>query len=218
MIYDIDALKAMIPLYLNDQLSPEEQHAFSQGLADYPELAAELAEYQEIQISYRDLEAETPFPNQDRLFSRIMEKIDRGETADAHEKTVRRAVTPGWRERLRDFFYTTFVSPKVAWSVAAVQVVLLVVLIGSMPERSSFQTLSAPGSESNGQLTLNVVFDENAAEKEIRALMLKTGAVIVGGPSATGLYVLAVPRKQKPEEISAALSGSGIVTFVEPRY
>ena len=218
MIYDIDALKAMIPLYLNDQLSAEEQHAFSQGLADYPELAAELAEYREIQDSYRDLEAETPFPNQDRLFSRIMEKIDREETADAHEKTAPRAVTPGWRERLRGFFYTTFVSPKVAWSVAAVQVVLLVALIGAMPERSAFQTLSTKGSESKGLHTLNVVFDEDAAEKEIRALLLKTGAVIVGGPSATGLYVLAVPQEQTPEEISAALSGSGIVTFVEPRY
>ena len=218
MIYDIDTLKAMIPLYLNDQLSEEDQRAFSRGLADHPELAAEVAEYQEIQDIYRDLEAETPFPNQDRLFSRIMEKIDREETAAVHEKTVRRAVTPGWRERLTVFFYTTFGSPKVAWSVAAVQVVLLVALIGTMPERSSFQTLSAPGSETRGQFTLNVVFDENAAEKEIRALMLKTGAVIVGGPSATGLYVLAVPREQKPEEISATLSGSGIVTFVEVRY
>jgi anti-sigma factor RsiW len=218
MIYDADALKEMIPLYLNGQLTEQEKDAFEEDLAKYPELAAEVAEFKEIKESYRDLEAETPFPHQDRLFSQIMAQIDRKETATAKEKAVPRDASPDLREKLVDFFHRTFVSPKIAWSVVAVQVVLLVTLLVVMPGRSTFQTLSAPGNGTDGQLTLNVVFDEKAVEKEIRALMVKTGATIVGGPSANGLYIVVIPRDQPLEEISGILLRSGIVSFVEPRY
>jgi anti-sigma factor RsiW len=218
MIYDADTLKEMIPLYLNGQLSEQEEDAFEEGLADYLELAAEVAEFKEIKESYRDLEAETPFPHQDRLFSGIMAQIDRERTVTAKEKVAHREASSDLRSKLVDFFHSTFVSPKVAWSVVAVQVVLLVTLLVAMPGRNTFQTLTAPGNGTDGRLTLNVVFDEKAVEKEIRALMVKTGATIVGGPSANGLYIVAIPRDQPPEEISGILLRSGIVSFVEQRY
>jgi anti-sigma factor RsiW len=218
MIYDADTLKEMIPLYVNGQLTEQEKKAFTQGLAEHPELAAEVAEFKAIEESYRDLEAETPFPNQDRLFSKIISQIDREETATGKQKAGARDASPGLREKLVDFFHTTFISPKVAWSVVAVQIVLLVTLLVAMPGRSTFQTLTAPGHGIDERLTLNVVFDETAVEKEIRALLVKTGATIVGGPSANGLYIVAIPRDQSPEEISGILLRSGIVSFVEQRY
>lgn len=218
MIYDADTLKEMIPLYVNGQLTEQEKKAFTQGLAEHPELSAEVAEFKAIKESYRDLEAETPFPHQDNLFSKIMLQIDREETTKGKEKAAARDASPGMLEKLVDFFHDTFISPKVAWSVVAVQVVLLVTLLVAMPGRSTFQTLTAPGNGTDERLTLNVVFDEKAAEKEIRALLVKTGATIVGGPSASGLYIVAIPRDQPPEEISGILLRSGIVSFVEQRY
>lgn len=218
MIYDADTLKEMIPLYVNGQLTEQEKKAFTQGLADHPELSAEVAEFKAIKESYRDLEDETPFPNQDRLFSKIMAQIDREESAPGKETAAARDASPGLREKLVDFFHNTFISPKVAWSVVAVQVVLLVTLLVAMPGRSTFQTLTAPGNGPDERLTLNVVFEEKAAEKEIRALLVKTGATIVGGPSANGLYIVAIPPDQPPEKISGILLRSGIVSFVEQRY
>lgn len=218
MIYDADTLKEMIPLYVNGQLTEQEKKAFTQGLADHPELSAEVAEFKAIKESYRDLEDETPFPNQDRLFSKIMAQIDREESAPGKETAAARDASPGLREKLVDFFHNTFISPKVAWSVVAVQVVLLVTLLVAMPGRSTFQTLTAPGNGTDARLTLNVVFEEKAAEKEIRALLVKTGATIVGGPSANGLYIVAIPPDQPPEKISGILLRSGIVSFVEQRY
>jgi anti-sigma factor RsiW len=218
MIYDAEALKEMIPLYLNGQLSDEEQKAFAQGLKDFPELAAEVAEYEAIQASYPELEAETPFPQQDILFGRIMDKIDREETTPVRNQAAAREVKSGWREKLADFFYTTFRSPKVAWSVAAVQVVLLVVLLAGMPQRSTFQTLTAPGRLPDGRITLNVVFDGNARAKDIRAVLIDNGATIVGGPSAEGRYIVAIGADRSPEAVADLLLQSGVVSFVGQHY
>jgi anti-sigma factor RsiW len=218
MIYDAEALKEMIPLYLNGQLSDEEQKAFAQGLKDSPELAAEVAEYEAIQASYPDLEAETPFPPKDILFGRIMDKIDREETSPVRDQAVAREVKSGWREKLADFFYTTCRSPKVAWSVAVVQVVLLVVLLAGMPQRGTFQTLTAPGRLPDGLITLNVVFDPDTREKDMRAVLIDNGATIVGGPSADGRYIVAIAGNRSRQAVADAMLQSGVVAFVGQHY
>ena len=218
MIYDAEALKEMIPLYLNGQLGDEERKAFAQGLKDHPELAAEVAEYEAIQASYQDLEAETPFPRQDMLFDRIMDKIDREAASAVGTQAAAREVKPGWREKLADFFSAAFRSPKVAWSVALVQVVLLVVLLAGMPQRGTFQTLTAPGRLPDGQITLNVVFDANTREKDMRAVLIDNGATIVGGPSADGRYIVAIAGNRSAQAVADAMLQSGVVAFVGQHY
>lgn len=219
MTYDVDTLKEMIPSYLNGRLGAEEQQAFEKGLAAYPELAAELAEYEAIQGSYRQLEAETPFPDQDPLFDRIMAQIDREAAAPAQPpQAAPEAPTAGLAETLHRFFHDLFGSPRVAWAVAAVQVVLLVALLVGLPQRHAFQTLTTPGPSAGARPALNVVFDENAIEKEIRALLVETGVTIVGGPSVEGLYILAVPGERPVADVSRVLSRSKLVIFVEQRY
>jgi anti-sigma factor RsiW len=218
MIYDTDKLKEMIPAYLNGQLSEEEQKAFERSMRDHPELAAEVAEYEAIQASYHDLEAETPFPRQDILFGRIMDKIDREETATVRTRPTARQTQFGWREKLADFFYTTFRSPKVAWSVAVVQVVLLVVLLAGMPQRGTFRTLTAPGRLPDGRITLNVVFDPDTREKDMRAVLIDNGATMVGGPSADGRYIVAIAGNRSPEAVADAMLQSGVVAFIGQHY
>ncbi len=219
MIYDTDTLKEMIPLYLNGQLSEEEQKTFERSMREHPELATEVAEYEAIQASYHDLEAETPFPRQDILFSKIMDKIDREETATVRTRPTARETKSGWREKLADFFYTTFRSPKVAWSVAVVQVVLLVVVVlAGMPQHGTFQTLTAPGRLPDGRITFNVVFDPDTREKDMRAVLIDNGATMVGGPSADGRYIVAIAGNRSPEAVADAMLQSGVVAFIGQHY
>jgi anti-sigma factor RsiW len=218
MTYNADTIKEMIPLYVNGKLAEQEKKAFLQGLKEYPELAQEVADFREIDVIYKDLEAEIPFPDPDAVFNRIMDNIDR-QGAGAREKApVRKVLTPGFREKLIDFFRTGFMSPRVAWSVAAVQIVLLAAILVALPGRSAFETLTYSGNGLAARQELNVVFDEDAVEKDIRALMVRAGATIVGGPSTGGLYIIAIAGDQDAEAVSAVLRNSGIVSFVEQRY
>lgn len=218
MTYNIDTIKKMIPLYLNGRLSGQEKEIFEQGLKEHPDLTEELSDFQEINAVYNDLEADVPFPDPNAMFNRILDKIDREEAGARQKAPVRKVVIPGLREKLIDFFQTTFMSPRVAWSVAAVQIVLLAALLVALPGRSTFQTLTSPGNGANARQELNVIFNEDATEKDIRELMIQNGVTIVGGPSDNGLYIVAISSGQSVDAISLALRNSGIVSFVEQRY
>lgn len=218
MTYDSDTIEEMIPLYLNGRLPEAEKEAFLQGLREHPELAETFADFREIDAGYSDLEAGVSFPDPDIMFSRIMDNIDQETAAAPAKAPVRKVVTPGFREKLIDFFQTAFLSPRVAWSVAAVQIVLLAAVLAVMPGKNTFETLTSSGNGIAARQELNVVFDEEAAEKDIRALMVRAGTTIVGGPSASGLYIIAIAGDQDTEAVSAILRNSGVVSFVEQRY
>jgi len=213
MKYDAAALKEMIPLYINGRLSDSERAAFEAALASDPALKQELSEFEEIAALYPDIEEEIPFPSSDRVFSRIMDNID------AQEKKAPSPDGPGVLfEKLADFIRTTFFSPRVAWAVAAVQLLLLVTLVGTMPDRQEFETLSSGGATTETVLKINIVFEEDAMEKDIRALLNHLDAGIVAGPMANGLYVIEITQSPSPDDVLKALMDSKFVRLAEPKY
>lgn len=213
MKYDAAALKEMIPLYINGRLSDGERAAFETALESDAALRQELSEFEEIAALYPGIEEEIPFPSSDRVFSRIMDNID------AHEKKAASPDGP-WVlfEKLADFIRTTFFSPRVAWAVAAVQLVLLVTLVGTMPDRQEFETLSSGGAATETVLKINIVFEEDAMERDIRALLNQLDAGIVAGPMANGLYVIEITEAPSPDEVLKALLDSKLVRLAEPKY
>jgi anti-sigma factor RsiW len=214
MKYDAAALKEMIPLYINGRLSDSEMTAFEKALESDAALKQELSEFEEIAALYPDIEEEIPFPSSDRVFSRIMDNID------AQEKKAAISDAPGMVfEKLADFIRTTFFSPRVAWAVAAVQLVLLVTLVGTMPDEQEFKTLSSGQTTTATSERFNVVFREDAMEKDIRALLKKIDAGIVAGPLANGLYVIEARSSERPEEgVVNVLLNSKLVRLAEPNY
>jgi len=213
MKYDAAALKEMIPLYINGRLSDSERAAFEAALASDPALKQELAEFEEIAALYPDIEEEIPFPSSDRVFSRVMDNID------AQEKKAASPDGPGVLfEKLADLIRMTFFSPRVAWAVAAVQLVLLVTLVGTMPDTQDFETLSSGGATTATVLKINIVFEEDAMEKDIRALLNQLDAGIVAGPKANGLYVIEIAQSPSPDDVLKVLLDSKFVRLAEPKY
>ncbi len=213
MKYDAATLKEMIPLYINGRLSDSERAAFEAALASDPALKQELSEFEEIAALYPDIEEEIPFPSSDRVFSRIMDNID------AQEKKAASPDGPGVLfEKLAEFIRTTFFSPRIAWAVAAVQLVLLVTLVGTMPDTQDFETLSSGGATTETVLKINIVFEEDAMEKDIRALLNQLDAGIVAGPMANGLYVIELTQSPSPDDVLKTLMDSKFVRLAEPKY
>ena len=213
MKYDAAAFKEMIPLYINGRLSDSERAAFEKALESDAALKQELSEFEEIAALYPDIEEKIPFPSSDRVFSRIMNNID------AQEKKAASPDAPGMVfEKLAEFIRTAFFSPRVAWAVAAVQLVLLVTLVGTMPDTQEFKTLSSGGAATETVLKFNIVFEEDAMEKDIRALLNQLDAGIVAGPMANGLYVIEITESQPPDDVVKALLDSKLVRLAEPKY
>ena len=138
---------------------------------------------------------------------------------DAQEKKAASPDGPGVLfEKLAEFIRTTFFSPRVAWAVAAVQLLLLVTLVGTMPDRQEFETLSSGGATTETVLKINIVFEEDAMEKDIRALLNHLDAGIVAGPMANGLYVIEIAQSPSPDDVLKALMDSKFVRLAEPKY
>ncbi|MCM2269899.1 MAG: zf-HC2 domain-containing protein [Thermoanaerobaculia bacterium] len=112
--------------------------------------------------------------------------------------------------------------PGLRWLVAAqtAALVALALALGSTSARPAgdFRTLSADAAvvAVAEPLRLRVVFDERASERELRALLVPLGAVLVGGPSPLGVYTLELPGVHEPAATLAALREQPLIRFVEP--
>ncbi len=207
MTYNHDQLKEMIPIYLNGQLSKKEHIAFEQGLQRFPDLATELAEFAEIQESYSVVQDDTPI-DADRVFARIQNNIRKQEV-----QTPAFSIK-AWFQQLGQILVGWYRTPALSWSVAGLQFAALVLVIALVPSDNPFHTYSADPSPKEG-IHINVVFNQGAQEIEIRTLLQQIHASIVDGPTAGGLYVLALDAKADMNTILQKLSASGIVRLAE---
>jgi hypothetical protein len=193
-------LRERLPWYANGTLAPAEAaplHAHLEGCAACRD---ELARCRRLAdgLQARDEPGWAPSA---AGFARLMATIDDSERATAPTRGGT------WRERLherlRDWLGGS--SPPVRWALAT-QTALIVVLgaawVAPTPE-PPYRALSdpAPGVPAPG-VALRVVFDDDITEREWRDLLLAVGGRIVQGPSALGVYTVAIA----PSQAAAALA------------
>src|SRR5262249_29152576 len=132
-------------------------------------------------------------PSPDGL-ARVLRRIDAIE-ADG-------AAGSGWRHWLRERAESVrellgITPPALRWALAvqsALVAVLGAALIWQAAAGGQYRTLAdRSDSAARGQAQLHVAFAEDAQEREIRALLAKVDGTLVGGPSRTGVYTVAVP-------------------------
>jgi len=210
MTSNIEEFKAMIPVYLNGRLSQAETEAFEDALESYPELKQELKEFSVIQQSYDTLEEKISVDSE-AIFSRIRHNIQ-SET----QKQRRPSLGIGeFLERVRQVMGNLFHSPGVSWSVAAVQFAVIIALVVFIPKENIFKTYTSTSVTGEPRARINVVFNEDALEAQIRGLLQETGTIIVDGPYASGLYVLEITNDGDVDAVISKLIKSEIVRLAE---
>jgi hypothetical protein len=166
----------------------------------------------EIKQSYLDLSDKMPLPPSN-AFARIMDSIN------ADEKKQKENIQQSLFEKITEFLHGIVVAPKVGWAVAGVQFAVIMFLILSPPasDMGDFQTLSINTASDKG-VEVNIVFQDNALQKDISQLMINSGAIIVNGPNESGLYVLKVKHGHDLEIRLETIGNSKIVKFMNKRY
>ncbi len=210
MTYKHDELRELIPLYLNGRLSEKERQEFEDAVNSYPELKRELMEFTEIKDSYKDIEYEIPQPS-DTIYKRIVSNVKSGTEVSAFKRK-------GYLEQIQGFLKGLFLSPRVSWGVVAVQVVIILFMLVRLPEGDKFRTLTSEYALKGEEIRINVVFEEDAREREIREVLNKIGAFLIGGPSAEGLYIIQIKDNQDIEVALKVLRNSKFVRFVERAF
>jgi anti-sigma factor RsiW len=187
-------IEELLPFYLNGTLDEGERVEVEAALAESEDLRWELEFLEGVQ---RDVQTRDPGRSPgDFGLARLMRDIEAEGRVSAPVVQSRSRV---WQ-----------IAAAVALALFATQTVLVVTSPGTLVELAGGETAGAKGP------TLTVAFVPEASEAEIRALLLANGLEIVGGPSALGLWTVAVSGDGSAAEAVAALRAeSGLVESAE---
>lgn len=186
-------IRDLLPYYVRGLLSEPEKRRVEEALKKDPALREELEEWRALSGAY-DLLAAEEKPPEDLLLR------------------LKARLRPP-RRRIWIFTRRSFPSFKTLVIVFQFLLIVFLGLKAYYPSSLRYTTLSTPVKE-KGEL-INVLFQPQAREKEIRRLLLSVGARIVDGPYPSGLYVIRVNNPGEVPRVLAVFRKSPLVTLAE---
>ena len=192
-----EAATLLLPWYANGTLSPEETRQVEAHLGQCPHCRAELEQYRILGEQVRE-QPEWTWQPPSGHFERLMADIDRLDTLAV---PVRAKPSP-W-QRLMDWLRET--PQPMRWTLAAESLALaMLVLVVWLPGRPvvepGFETLSSVTTSTRPTgPRLRVGFDPTLRIADLQSLLQVLNGQIVAGPSALGIYTIALDAKESPE-------------------
>jgi hypothetical protein len=185
-----DELEALLPFYLNGTLSGDDLAAVESWLASGPDAMAALAAAEaELLASVAANEAIRPPADALTRFARALDK----EAGPAREPSSASWLAQAWR-RLAGL------PVGLAWGAAAAALALLILqaTTGIGVRSPGYEIAGAEAELYAGPFAL-VSFKAEARMAEIAPFLSENGAVVISGPSAGGVFRLAIPVKTVAE-------------------
>ena len=118
----------------------------------------------------------------------------------------------------KEYIVDFFTSARFAWGLAIAQFIL----IGTLLFTAAGKNITAIGSDGRpiaDVATINVVFADNATQKDIRDLLGSVDAQIANGPTSIGLYTIYVKGNQNDaKNVINRLKKSTLILLAEPAF
>lgn len=228
---DLDRVREWLVWYAQGAL-PEHERVFietwlERHVANHPDIAAELAWLRSasglLQAQAR-AEAYNAAPELDAGLSALMQRIARNKPRVETPRPAMQAT--GVLARLVRWLDDLLGAPgrgmlSMAMGIGAVlvlQAAVIAHLMQAAPAEQSPLSGAAPtGLPLAGSYTvLTVTIQPTASESALRALLLDTGAQLVAGPSALGLYSLSVPTGQSQQATGKLRAATSVISSVQP--
>ncbi len=191
------AATLLLPWYANGTLDPEETWQVEEHLGQCPHCRAELAQYRVLSEQVQEQSGPAWQPPDDH-FDRLMADIERLDTP-----AVPVRAKPSIGQRLMDWLRET--PQPMRWTLAAESLALaMLVLVVWLPGRPvvepGFETLSSVTTSTRPTgPRLRVGFDPTLRIADLQSLLQVLNGQIVAGPSALGIYTVALDAKERPE-------------------
>ncbi|WP_455207282.1 RNA polymerase sigma factor [Kaarinaea lacus] len=215
-------LRELIPLYINGALSGKHKIAFEKSLKNDPNLKQEYMEFYEIEAYFDQLDTASK-QQLDRLYSTIKNNLE--DLQELPESQLEEEKIAGTKV---DFLHELLSSARIGWGLAILQfVVLVIVLIFAVPDNSDSVEANITAAITAAQILqqqnkgkqLNVIFQDNATNQQIRDLLLALQAEVHSGPTEIGLYTISVEgNEQRVQEVLSTLRSSGVVVLADLAY
>ncbi len=214
MTYKDNKISDLIPDYCNNRLDTHDKADFEKRLQDDRELLKEYNDFRGFQTLYRQVDSTEPTPS-DAIFDQISSNISARQTvkqkAPVQSSPLGESIRSYWQQ-FREFM-------TVPWMLAAAQAVVIVLLLMPATQQNTYSTLSATQDTiASEKIGINVVFQPNALESDIRSLLHKIQGSISNGPSTEGRYLVNINTQTDLDTTMQTLKQSKIVLFAEPVF
>ena len=213
----------LLPWYVNGTLDDSETREVEAYLERSPEARAELAELRVLEDAVTTLAEDEP-AWKPGLLTDALRRIG------VHEREQASATEAQFGARVRRFVERILpgldVTPRVPRLALAVQLALVLglgsALVLTQLREPDYGTLSGGSASVADRALVQVGFQSDVSEAELRALLRELDAEIVAGPSAQGLYTVGLPHTpDQSEEIEAGIRAlrarSDVVRYAERR-
>jgi len=196
----------LLPWFVTGTLDAEESVGLEQHLQGCPACRAELESLRAFQTAY--VSSDIP-PDAGHALSKLRTRLD----SEASAPKMRRQ-RPGLR--LPDLLGLSPGWMKLALA-AQFGVILALGFEFVQTERAGFEyhTLASASTPARAAGSLVVVFDPNAAQREVARILRRSGARVVDGPTASNGYVLVTARGGLQDAL-ASLRAERAVLLAEP--
>jgi anti-sigma factor RsiW len=199
----------LLPWLANGTLDDAERHAVEQHLQGCEQCRRELQWLQQVGAAYAETAAA---PDAGPALARLRGRLD--EPAGSDRWPLRR---PWQRAGAAVLGRGRWIGFALAGQLGVIVALGWVLAVREPPAgtAAAYRTLSAPGSvdagAAAGAARLIVVFDPELRERDMRRIVRDAGARIVGGPSASNGYVLAVAPGAADSALEKLRSDHGVV-------
>ncbi|RZL95018.1 MAG: zf-HC2 domain-containing protein, partial [Variovorax sp.] len=209
----------VLPWLANGSLAGSELERVQAHLKGCAACRADLAALHTLRAAGHGAE---PACDPDAALARLLPQLDAPASAPAAPAPpaaapaplpARPSPLPGWRTRLaaNDGRWLRLAVGAQCCVIAVLAGLLARPSGGSQAQTGDYRVL---GAAAGTQSQLIVMFKPDTPERELRRLVLQNGARIVGGPTATGTWVLAT--EQAADAVAGRLRGAAAVTLAEP--
>lgn len=202
------ATEALLPWLLNGTLSQAERAEVDAHLQACPQCREELARQRELMAAYRA----SPLPEAQLDGEAALARLRTRLRADAARPTLpQRLVARGRALAARWWPATVALQMGVILALGA----SLWMQLNASPQGDAaalYRGLGAAEQRATGDAL--VIFDPRAGEAELRGALLRAGARVVDGPTATGAYIVRFDGGHTPSKL-AALRGEAAVRRVD---
>lgn len=193
-----NAMQEQMPLYLSGRLDEAAAARLRQHLQTCALCREELEWQRELRSASPSLDAGL---DMERALARLQPRLD--ELVDASAQQT----LPWWRRAAAN-------EPRwLRWALAGQCVVIAgLALLLLRPSPPRYELL---GAAAQPQANLVVVFQPGTRESELRSILQANHARLVGGPTETDAYLLAVPGDQR-DEVLLRLRTEANIKLAEP--
>lgn len=202
----------LIPWYVNGTLDEEEMRLVERHIANDPSCREEVSTQRRLATSVASLDALDV--EMERSLKAVRQRIA-ATSPDAHPP--RPSVLSGAMRNLANLFRADLRMVLPLGAGAAALVLLLMVSVQTGREAGApYRTLSTPTVATEGPV-LRVRAAAGVGTAALAPLFWANGLQIVDGPSATGVYTLAVPAEEDADELADTLRALPEISFVSVR-